>query len=261
MKRNGYGILAVLAIVAVVAAVALATPAVNSAVFNLRIWNDCFTSTLTTENNYPTEIWIDDDWDCSSGYANLHNWHFSTDGVNDALFMNDDSFRFAATLTITGTGDAEAGLQLGPWWSPDTDGRFNVRSTDGEIACFGGRLPFFSFTGTFGINYVKGDPIWLEIVYEANSNTELDPATITYNLAYGGTPYTSGPIAFDEGNPSEPYGTWGCLDDAQAGGYVQMLLGGAPNQARATWGDISFEDLTPTSTQSDSWGGVKNLFR
>ena len=261
MKRKGYGILAVLAIVAVTVTVALATPAVNSAVFNLRIWNDCFTSTLTTENSYPIVIWIDDDWDCSSGYANLHNWHFSEDGVNDALFMNDDSFRFSATLTITGTGDAEAGLQLSPWWAQDTDGRFNVRSTDGEIACFGGRLPFFSFTGTFSINYVKGDPIWLEIVYAANSNSELDPATITYNLVYDGTPYTSGPLPFDEGNPNEPYGTWGCLNDAQAGGYAQMLLGGVPNQARATWGDISFEDLTPTSTRSDSWGGVKDLFR
>lgn len=261
MKRHGYGILAVLALVAVTATAALATPAVNSAVFNLRIWNDCFTSTLTTNNNYPTEIWIDDDGDCTSGWANLHNWHFSEDGATDALFMNGDSFRFSATLTITGTGNGESGLQLSPWWSQDVDGRFNVRSTDGEIACFGGRLPFFSFTGTFGINYVKGDPIWLEIVYEANSNTMVDPATITYNLVYNATPYTSGPLPFDEGNPGEPYGTWGCLDDAQAGGHAQMFLGDTSTQVRATWGDIMFEDLTPTSTESNSWGGVKTLFR
>jgi hypothetical protein len=261
MKRYGYGILAVLAIFAMTTS-AFATPLVNSAVFNLRVFNDCFTSTLTINNNYPTEIWIDDDGNCASGWANLHNWHFSEDGATDAKFMNGDSFRYSATLTITGTGNAEAGLQLAPWWSTDVDGRFNVRTTDGEIACFGGRLPFYTFTGTYSINYVKGDPIWLEIVYEANSNTELDPATITYNLEYPiGTGYSSGPLPFDEGNPSEPYGTWGCLDDAEAGGYAQMFLGDAMTQVRATWGDISFDDLTPTSTESNSWGGVKTLFR
>lgn len=262
MKRKGYGILAVLALVAITAIPAMATPAVNSAVFHINVWNDCITSVTTTNNSYPSQVWINDLWDCSSGFADLHNWHFSTDGSTDAQFMNGDSFRFAATLTITGSGDAEAGLQLAPWWSTNVDGRFQARSTNGEIACFGGRLPFYSFTGNFGLTYVKGTPIWMEMIYEAHSNTMADPATITYNLEYPiGTPYSSGPIPFDEGNPNEPYGTWGCLDNAQAGGIVQEILGGAPAECRATWDNVEFEALTPTSTQSDSWGGVKSLFR
>ncbi len=69
----------------------------------------------------------------------------------------------AADLQITGLGQGEAGLRCSPWWSPNVDGRFNVRVGDGEIAVFGGRLPFYSFTGSHGINYVRGDVIHLEI--------------------------------------------------------------------------------------------------
>lgn len=217
------------------------TPDPNSAVTHTRIFNDCPTSNLTVTNNYPSEIAFDDqNVDCF-GFANLHNWHFSEDGTNDALFNNNSRFRFSADLVITGNG--EGGLQVSPWWSPDVDGRFNVRSTDGEIACFGGRLPFYSFTGAHGLRYTKGEPIHLDIKYFQHSQTSLDPATIEYTVIYQGASYTSGQLPFDGANPAEdpPYGQWGMLNGGRAGGYFQVFLGnGNDVSAKASFRNIRF---------------------
>jgi hypothetical protein len=250
--------------VALSVVVAAATPEVNSVVIRERIFNDCPTSVLTTMNDYPTELWIDDAvLDCG-GFANLHNWRFSEDGIDPAVFNNDAAFRFSTDPVIDGTADGEGGLQVSPWWSQDVDGRLNIRTTDGEIACFGGRLPFFSFTGTFSINYVKGETIFVEITYLPNELTEADPATIEYRLIWMGTEYTSGPLAFDEGNPGEMMGTWGMLDDGRVGGHIQPFLqaGNPDAQLRATWSNFEFEDLSdPTPTEETTLGTIKALYR
>jgi len=240
-----------------------AGPSPNSAVIKERVFNDCLTSVLTTTDNYPALIAIDDDeLDCV-GFANRHNWRFSEDDTNPAVFNNGDSFRFCATLTISGTAEGEAGLQISPWWSQDVDGVFNVRTTDGEIACFGGRLPFYSFSGSHGLTYVKGTTIYLEMTYRANDNTAENPGTIEYQVTYNAVNYSSGEIAFDEGNPDEdpPYGVWGILNDARAGGHIQCFLqAGNPNaQLRAEWADICYEDLSPVPVQATTWGKLKNL--
>lgn len=253
------------AFLAITAVTAGATPNPNSAVIHERVFNDCPSSILTVTNNYPSLIAIDDQGLGCQGFANLHTWRFSEDSSNPAVFNNGDHFRFAAELVIDGTGQAEAGLQIAPWWSQEVDGRFNVRTTDGEIACFGGRLPFFSFTGNFGLHYVKGDVIGVEIRYDANSNTEADPATIEYILDYGGV-YTSGPLPFDEGNPDEdpPYGVWGILNDARAGGYMQAFIepGNFDAGVRAEWRGIDFENQDgPTPTIDSTWGQIKNQFK
>ena len=44
-------------------------------------------------------------------------------------------------------------------WQESAEALGAVRSTDGEIACFGGRLPFYSFTAARGLRYAKGDVI------------------------------------------------------------------------------------------------------
>lgn len=243
--------------------VATATPNVNSVVIQERIFNDCPTSVLTTLNNYPTEVWIDDAiLDCN-GFANLHNWRFSENGTDPAVFNNDAAFRFSTDLVIEGTADGESGLQVSPWWSQDVDGRLNIRTTDGEIACFGGRLPFFSFTGNFSINYVKGETIFLEMTYLPNELSEANPATMEYRLIWMGTEYTSGPLPFDEGNPGEGFGSWGMLDDGRVGGHVQPFLqaGNPDAQLRATWSNFEFEDLTPTPTEESTFGKIKGLYR
>jgi hypothetical protein len=245
----------------VVAGGALATTDPGDAVVIERVFNDSFASTLTVTNNYPSQININDVAAGPLGWANLHVWRFSEDGATPFQFANTDGFRFGADLTITGTGKAEAGLQISPWWSPLVDGRFNVRTTDGEVACFGGRLPFYSFgTGM----YTLGETVHVEMIYRPNSEmNESMPATIEY--IFGGS--SSGQIPFDEGNPAEadPHGTWGMLSPATAGGHFQffdMANDGEGTEMNVEWANIIFEDLgSVVPTEEGTWSGVKALFR
>jgi hypothetical protein len=201
MNIKGYrAALLTVAGLALVASSAVATPSPDGIVFNTRIFDDCPFSTLTTTDNFPSSIVIDDANLSCGGFANLHTWTFAVGGA-DAVFNNDSWFSFSADLVVSGTSEGEAGLRISPWWSPYVDGRVNVRTTDGEIACFGGRLPFFSFTGAFGLRYTKGEVINIEMVYQAQSLTAANPAFVVYNLLYDGMSYTSGPLVFDEGNP------------------------------------------------------------
>jgi len=221
---------------------ALATPNANSAVEHFRVFNDFPASTLTFGDAYPASIFIQDDNTGSPpAFANLHNWHFSENNAADAVFNNGDAFAYSANLVISGTANAEAGLQLAPWYSHDVDGRLNVRVPDGEIAAFGGRLPFYSFTGAFGLHYVGGTAIGLAITYDPHSLSMADPGTIKYDVHYNGMDYTSGNIPFDQGNPAEdpPYGLWGILNDARVGGHFQPFLG-TIGSARADWTNITF---------------------
>jgi hypothetical protein len=241
---------------------AFASPQVDSAVFNLRIFNDCPTSVLTTVNDYPTLMRITDEvLDCE-GWANLHNWHLAVGGAS-AVFNNGDAFTLCFDLRIHGTGDGEAGVLIAPWWSQNVDGRFNVRTTDGEIACFGGRLPFYSFTASYGIAYAKDDVINLKVVYTPNGLTEANPADIEYIVNYNGFSYSSGRLTFDEGNPAEdpPFGLWGILNDARVGGYMQAFLqSGNPAAAlTAEWTCINYLDMS-VATEDATWSMVKSLY-
>ena len=195
-----------------------------------------------------------------AGFANLHTWRFSTDGVNAIEFNNGDTFEYSANLTINGAG--EGGLSLAPWWSPEADGLFNVRSTDGEIACFGGRLPFFSFTAAFGLHYVNNTPIQLGISYLPNARTAVSPAQVVYNLRYASINYTSGLLNFDEGNPAEGHGSWGALTPWYAGGHVKMFVQtpGQPHGVNAAWRDIQYT-AGPTPTIPMTWGRLKAMNR
>ncbi|MDZ4803717.1 MAG: hypothetical protein SGI90_02485 [Candidatus Eisenbacteria bacterium] len=259
------GVAVLLTAAAVMAApVAQATPTPTTASLHTRIFNDDPFSTLTTVNAYPASIIIDDlKFLGASGFANRHAWRFSNDGTNPLEFANGDHFRFCADLLITGGGECESGLQISPWWSPLVDGVFNVRTTDGEIACFNGRLPFYSFTGSHGITYAKGNTIRMEIIYDPNSNTMADPATIEYKVVYLANSYSSGRLPFDEGNPSEdpPHGLWGMLTPATAGGHLQYFVGGSPNggNARAEWSNICFEALDTVPVQGTTWSAIKSL--
>jgi hypothetical protein len=245
---------------------ALATDVPSGAVVLERIWNDSFASVLTVNNSYPSLISIDDMCAGPLGWANLHAWRFSLGGTGPQEFANTDGFMFSADVTLSGTGDGESGLQISPWWS-ESDGRFNVRTPDGEVACFGGRLPFYSFTGSNGVSYVKGTTVNLTIIYTPNVEmNEAMPATIEY-IYDDGAIYSSGPLPFDEGNPAEedPHGLWGILSPAYAGGHFQfndMVGAGDGANFHVEWGNIIFEDMgTVVAAESSSWGGVKALYR
>ena len=226
MKRIALSSLASLIFLTALATQVMATPNPNGALVKTRVFNDCPLSTVTVVNNYPSLLSIEDTGLACSGFANLHIWHLSDDGgATAAQFPNNSDFRLSADLQITGTGKGEAGIRLSPWWT-EVEGRFNVRTTDGEIACFGGRVPFFSFTGAYGLHYVKGDPIHLEMTYKPHGLNASSPATIEYQLTYQGATYGSGELPFDQGNTSEdpPHGLWGLLNFGTAGGYFQPQL-------------------------------------
>jgi hypothetical protein len=241
------------------------TPAANSAVVHTRIFNNCPSSTVTVTNTYPALVDIlDEHLDCF-GFANRHAWAFSTDGVSVAQFENCSLYRFCADVTLSGTGDGEGGLRLSPWFSPDlVDGVYMLNTQSGEIACFGGRLPFFSFTGKFGLHYVKGTTVHVEIIYNPQLLNAIQPGTITYNLVIGGTPYSSGPISFDQGNTTEdpPHGLWGELFPAFPGGYLQCFLGqGVDVSFEGSFANICFDGDAATPARSSTWGQLKTLYR
>jgi len=244
------------------------TPTPNGANITLRVFNDCPTSTVTAVNGYPALISISDsNIDCF-GFANLHTWSFSTDGgATEAKYENCSWYSFCANVVLNGSGVGEGGLRLAPWWSPDADGKFMLNAKTGEIACFGGRLPFYSFTANYAVSYTKGTNAFMEIVYVPNSLSATMPATIEYHLRLGGGPLlSSGPLNFDEGNVAEGavHGNWGELVAAYAGGYVQPYL---PNDVTLTvdftgsWADICYQNVGATPTKSSTWGKLKTLYR
>lgn len=251
--------------VVLLASAAYATPIPNSAIFHLRVFNDCPISTLNTTNAFPGLINIDDENPVPpfcAGFANMHTWRFSADGVNPISFQNNDGFEYVATMVLNGVG--EGGLSLSPWWSPDADGLFNVRTTDGEIACFGGRMPFFSFTANFGVTYVNNTPIQMGITYIPNGLSSSSPAQVVYNIRYASTNYTSGLLNFDQGNPAEdpPHGQWGALNPWFAGGHVKMFVQtiGQPHGMNATWSDIQYT-APVVPARVTTWGRIKQIYR
>lgn len=264
MKRIRYYVTAALAMASFAFMVhdASATPAVNSAEIKPRVFNDCPSSHLTLVNTYPALISIQDDSLSCFGFANRHTWRLSTDGTTAAEFANGDEFTVCATMVLAGTSGGEGGLQITRWFDPDVDGVLYANASSGEVAAFGGRLPFYSFTDPThgGLHYVKGTPIYLQMDYKPNGTSMASPATIVYTVTYLSNTYASPPLAFDEGNPAEiiPHGTWGILSPAYVGGYVQCLLQGGNDLANfgGTWAQICFSS-PPTAARNSSWGQIK----
>lgn len=276
MKRIGYYILAALALVAVTSVAQAQTPNPNGVHYTLRVFNDCPASTVTTGGSYPSSFYIDDSVLPCSGFANLHVWRFSEDGgANPAVFHNNSNFHFCADLVITANNanGGEAGINIAPWWFL-ADGRINVRIPDGEIAAFGGRMPFVTWTNPAAsqnywgsaLSYVAGTTIHLEMTYISGPTgpSAAYPGRVQYSVGYGGNTYTTPWLLLDEGNPNEdpPHGLWGILDPASAGGFLQARLdpGNFNSFVRATWNNVCYDNLQVVPTQNTSWGRLKSLY-
>lgn len=271
MKRIGYSSLAVgLFATALFASAAFAqlnitcpgnTPIPNGAVLQ-NVFNDCPGTTRNLVNNYPSFIQFDDALDCIGG-ANRYVYHLSADGgQTPAQFENCSHYRFGAHVILTGSASCEAGLLLSPWWSM-ADGQFMINGATGEIACFGGRLPFYSFTANQGLHYTKGQDVYMEMIYDPRALTSALPATILYKIYMNGQIYFSPYLPFDEGTTAEGHGSWGELTPAYPGGYVQANSdpGGALVDVHGYFYGFQFEGPTATPTQTSTWGHIKSLYR
>ena len=249
------------------ASAAYATPPATGASVHERVFNDCPLTTLTTVNNYPAEVSFDEGNQVCSGGANLHAWSFSADGgATDMVLGNGDAFTFSFDAKLSGVGtNAEIFSRISPWYSQNVDGRINCRIPDGEIACFGGRMPFYSFTVQNGISFARDATIRLGMDYNPNGLSAASPGTIQYHVVWNGNTYDSPVLNLDMGNPAEdpPYGLWGILNDARAGGGVQVFegTGGTGQNLKATFSNMIFNSDGPVPTQATSWGKVKSLYR
>ena len=270
MKRICYFSLACLAAFVlagtIVSSASAATPVPNSAVVFERVFNDCPSpfSVVSSIDAYPGSITVTDSWSpLCIGFANAHTWEYSNDDVTGLDFGNNSNYRFSAIVTLArDAGVIEGGIHIRPWWGP-ADGRFQARLPDGEVACFGGRLPFYTFTGNHGLVYTGG-PIKMEIEYHANGLSQADPASIVYIATYNNQTFQSPELFFDEGNVNEdpPHGLWGALDPSYAGGVVQVNNGTSGSNYFAQWTDITWECLDcVTPAKVSTWGKVKALYR
>jgi hypothetical protein len=257
MKRIHIPSLAWSAILLVVfAGAAFARPVINGATIETRTFNDCPISTVTTSNNYPASIEITDAMNpLCVGFANLHSWSFSEDGgTTPAVFNNVSNFHFGADLVISGAGQGEGGLRISPWYGKFVDGRFMLNVTSGEIACFGGTLPFYSFTVNHGVTYTRGTTAHMEITYQAHDLTSVNPATVQYRLGYNGNTYDSPVLPLGEQNPNECNApqhndNWGMLNDGRVGSYFQPRANSGESLT-ARWTNIFYEQLPPDGTPS-----------
>jgi hypothetical protein len=273
--KNRYTMLAAFLLVAASATVAMATPVPNSAQIMIKVEDQSPTSTPTSTNNYPTGIRITDSGLSGCAFANRHAWLFSEDGgATRAQFANNSMFRYAADFNYSGPGDGEGGLMVSPWWDatfgPGHGGQFMCNARSGEVACFGGRLPFYSFTVNHGVTYVKGTTVRLEIIYQPHDLNAGNPGTIIYN--YITNPwlpaqhtYSSGPLPFDQANPAEdpPHGLYGILNGAEVGGYTQMYLdcGNEANKSQADWNNITVMTDAATAVKTTTWGSIRKLYK
>ncbi len=277
MKRIGYLSVAVFALALGLTAVAQAqTPNPNGAFLNLRFFNNCPVSTVTPTNAYPASISISDVDPFMFAGTNKHLWKFSEDGGStQATFYNASNYWFCSDVTLSGTdpSDLEGGLEISPWWS-DGDGQFMINANTGEIAVFGGRLPFCSnHASTYPPgywpqpDYVNGATIHMAMMYIAGAidpTISGIPAKVTYSTVNGGTPYQFGPIAFDEGNTSEnpPHGLWGELQPTSVGGYLQCShQSDMVTSAYITFANICYSNLQSTPAKTSTWGALKALYR
>jgi hypothetical protein len=273
MKRIGYLCLAVCALTLGLAAVSQAqTPNPNGAYIKMGFFNDCPVSIQNFSNTYPASVSFSDVDPYMFAGTNKHLWKFSEDGgATKAAFHNNSNYSFCADVSISGqdSDDLEGGLEISPWWS-DGDGQFMINPNTGEIAVFGGRLPFTS-NHVAGFwpqpDYVNGSVIHMAMQYISGAvdpTVSGIPAQVTYYTINGGTPFQYGPLNFDQGNVAEnpPHGLWGELDPASVGGYVQCHhMSTAQTSAYANFQNICYSNLQPTPTKTATWGSIKALYR
>lgn len=154
---------------------------INSAIIQERFFDDFPTSTLSSTNNFPTLVNFTESNYGSGGFANRHNAVYSADsGVTPYTLTQSDGFdiQFDANLDAGSLSPRkEGGIRFDS--GVTGDGLF-ILTSDGEVAAFGGALPFYSF-GTSA--YTAGTTATMRIIYRPDNDTDPldgDASTIEY---------------------------------------------------------------------------------
>lgn len=155
---------------------------INSVVVQERVFNDFPSSNLTSVDNFPTEVSFTEFDYGAGGFANRHDAKYSAD--NATAYSLDQSTAFDIKFDInldvgSFSPRKEAGIRFDSGITGD--GLFLLTS-DGEVAAFGGALPFHSF-GTSA--YTPGTTTSMQIIYRPDDDTDAfdgDASTIEYLL-------------------------------------------------------------------------------
>jgi hypothetical protein len=150
---------------------------INSQVLGLRYFNDIPTSTLNAINNYPALTQFSETFNGATQGINRHIGALSNNGSDPYRALPSESWEFAVTLRISGPAAREAGIHVGklgqvsPYNVGALTGQLTAIADNGEIACFGAWLPFFSNNQPQFANFPRASrdtDIRLRMLYDAS---------------------------------------------------------------------------------------------
>ncbi len=241
MKITLKCVLMMLAIGVILPAVVRAdVSSINSAVINLRVFNDVPGATPTSINNYPSSITLGEAHvSASTGFANRDVWQFSSDGATAYQINNGDYFAASFDLILSADPSAprkEAGFIFSTASSGDI--QFIVNTDGHEVVQFGG-ISFFSFNIQNGITYNSGDSIHLGMSYFLDGNGK--------NALQFSANGTDSPI-FEFG-PNVGLGAQDIGNGSTLGGYFQIVNDpkNPGNSGQAVFSNISITPIKPTT--------------
>lgn len=174
---------------------------INSVVIQARRFNDYSASTLSIVNNYPAVVSIHEGPFGAGGFANQHVARFSTNGSTARAFMNSEAFDISVNINLrvgSTSPRKETGFRMDSFIGGEG---FFIMTSDGEVAAFGGPLPFYSF----GNVYTPGTTATLRMIYR--------PGVVS-TMEYRFNGMTSGRVDF--GNSEN-----GVINGSDFGNYVQ----------------------------------------
>jgi hypothetical protein len=198
---------------------------INSVNITPRVFNDRPDSSLVINNAFPSSLTVFESAFGPGGYANRHTADFAVGGTNYQL-SNAESFRIQADVYMdigTVSPRKEAGFRF---VTPNVGEMFFIFTSDGEVASFGGVLPFSS-SNVPGFNLVDYTPgVWstLDMWYRA------DIQRMRFGIDGNYTPWLSFGVP---PNPGEPFGI---PDLSTLGVYVQN----APSDPLNDFSDVRF---------------------
>ncbi|HZW08403.1 MAG TPA: hypothetical protein VFF69_00730 [Phycisphaerales bacterium] len=250
MRSRAFGLAAIVA-ASGAAAVADVTD-IDSVQIQERRFNDYSGSTLVTTNNFPSLVRFDESNFGSGGFANQHVAWFSGDGgASHYDFARTDRFVISldVTLDVGSTSPRkEAGFRFDTFQAGEA---FFFVTSDGEVAAFGGMLPFHSF----GHVYTPGSTASLSLIYTPDDDGDaFDGDASTFEYVYNGT--SSGPLAVSNLEN-------GILDGTQGGFYVQNQPddNNPSDFSVASFANISIAVPTPASGAVLALAGLGALRR